>query len=373
MMSTGILIAALRGALGDRGFFASPYWFFLGIPLLAVLIWNFFIRKRTGVIYSDVSVLKYATPTFSLILRKTFSLVPFAILTLLIFALARPQSGREDHRVQVEGISIMMCIDKSGSMQATDFRLDNQFINRLDAVKKTFRDFVLGTGNLPGRSNDKIGLIAFGGFVDSLCPLTLDHTNLIAMLESIQLAQPIQDGLGQHLAVSFVTEERLTAIGDALVEAVDRLKDVPSKSKVIILLSDGEQTAGIASPLEGAQAAKAFGIKIYTIGIGTSGMATFIEKDRFGQEMISHQPVFIDQKTLLTIAQETGGQFFNAQDTETLEKVYAQIDQLEKSTQEGRIYTKHNDHYRIFLWPAFVLLVLYTVLGTTRFRTIPCS
>lgn len=351
--------------------FQSPFWFFLLLPWFALVYWRVRRRLRTGVIFSDVTVPKHAPRSLFSYVKPLVAILPYAALLLLIVALARPQSGREEFRTEVEGIAILMCIDRSGSMQARDFHLFGRRITRLEAVKKTFRDFVLGTEQLPGRPNDKIGLIAFGGFVDSFCPLTLDHATLMEMLENVQLVEMPKDALGQDVGASFINEERLTAIGDALVEATARLKDVEAKSKVIVLLSDGEQTAGIATPYEGALAAKAYGIKIYTIGIGEMGSALFLEKNRYGDEVVTHQPVTLDQGTLSMIAQQTGGAFFSAKDTKALEEVYAQIDQLEKTSMEGRVYTKYNEHYRSALLPAIALLLLYSLLISTRFQTLP--
>ena len=341
------------------------------IPFAALIVWKECYGVRSGIVYSDISVLKRAPKTVLLRLRRLVSFFPYLALVLLIAALARPQAGWEDFRVKTDGIAIVMCVDRSGSMQAMDFRREDCWITRLEAVKKTFREFVLGNDKLPGRPDDMIGLIAFGGFVDAVCPLTLDHANLVAMLDSIQLAEVTRDALGRPIAVSFVNEERLTAIGDALVEAVERIKDSPAKSKVIILLSDGEQTTGIASPLEGAAVAKAHGIRVYTIGIGTTGDAAFLEQDVFGKETLTYQPVTLDQRTLVEIAGETGGQYFNAQNLQALEGVYAQIDALEKTELEGRQYTKYHEYYRLFLWPALGLIFLYVVAASTRFRTIP--
>ena len=352
-------------------FFHSPFWFLLLIPLALLVIWREFCGTHVGIVYSDVSVLRRAPKTILLRLRRVVSWFPHLALALLIVALARPQAGREDFRVKTEGIAIMMCVDRSGSMQAMDFRHEGRWSTRLEAVKWTFREFVLGNDQLPGRPNDMIGLIAFGGFVDAVCPLTLDHTNLVAMLETLQLAEVNRDALGQVVAASFVNEERLTAIGDALVEAVERIRDVTAKSKVIILLSDGEQTAGIATPQEGAAVAKAYGIKVYTIGVGSTGDAAFIEQDAFGKDILTHQSVILDQRTLMEIARETGGQYFNAQNFQALEEVYAQINTLEKTELEGRQYTKYREYYGLCLWPALGMIFLYVIFANTRFQTIP--
>ncbi|OHB72999.1 MAG: hypothetical protein A2V70_03385 [Planctomycetes bacterium RBG_13_63_9] len=170
---------------------------------------------------------------------------------------------------------------------------------------------------------------------------------------------------------SLLEGELATAIGDAVTSAVDRLKDAKAKSKVIILLSDGENTAGVIDPLEAAEAAKAFGIKIYTIGVGTTGRAPFPAIDPAGNLVLVPQLVRLDEQTLTAMAETTGGRYFNAKNTQALTEVYAEIDQLEKSLTEGRLYTQYNELYR---WPVFSglgLILLATVLASTRFRSLP--
>ncbi len=162
-----------------------------------------------------------------------------------------------------------------------------------------------------------------------------------------------------------------TAIGDALVLAVDRLKNVKAKSKVVILLSDGKQTAGVVQPSEAAEAAKTFGIKIYTIGVGTTGTAPFPTIDFFGNKAIRPQPVELDEQTLKAVAEATGGQYFNAQSTRALEEVYAQIDRLEKSLAEGRVFTQYRELYQYLIVPGIGLVLLELVASSTRFRSLP--
>ncbi|GAG05057.1 unnamed protein product, partial [marine sediment metagenome] len=257
-------------------------------------------------------------------------------LALLIVALARPQRGREEFRIRTEGVAIEMCIDRSGSMQAMDFHIDGKRVNRLAAVKKVFEDFVTGTGDLPGRPDDPIGLVAFGGYAHDKCPLTLDHNALSQILNTVKIAQPIYDSQGRVINERLWKEEQLTAIGDAVAHAVDRLKDANAKSKVIILLSDGENTAGAIDPAEAAEAAKAYEIKIYTIGVGSTGLAPFpVGTDRSGRTVLRPGQVRLDEQTLKMMAETTGGRYFNAKDTEALEEVYAEIDKLEKTLTEG--------------------------------------
>src|SRR5690606_12672744 len=188
-----------------------------------------------------------------------------------------------EFRIRTEGIAIEMCIDRSGSMQAVDFQIHGRSVNRLEAVKHVFRDFVGGDGELPGRPDDLIGLIAFGGFAEALCPQTLDHGALLQILDGVDFPKPIRDREGRVINEQLLEEELQTALGDAVALAVDRLKDVPAKSRVIILLSDGENTAGIIEPADAAKAAREFGIRIYSIGVGSTGMAPFPGRDLFGE------------------------------------------------------------------------------------------
>ena len=166
-------------------------------------------------------------------------------------------------------------------------------------------------------------------------------------------------------------EEQMTAIGDALATAVERLKPIKAKSKIIILLSDGESNAGVVDPLEAAQAAKAYGIKIYTIGIGTTGYVPIPQEDEFGRQVLVQARVQIDERALKMIAEATGGKYYNAQDTEKLRNIYADIDKLEKTTTEGRLYTEYRELFSYALFPGLGLVLLEMVLACTRFRSLP--
>jgi Ca-activated chloride channel family protein len=351
--------------------FQSPYYFLLLIPLVILVIILEFRRPPASIVYSDVSLLRFVPRTFVQQCAVFVTWLFYLGIVLWIAALARPQSGKEEYRIRAEGIVMALCVDRSGSMAAIDFTLNGQRVNRLEAVKKTFHDFVAGNSFLSGRKDDMISLLAFGGYVDAFCPLTLDHVTLLEMLSQIQLPTPIVDDRGNLLDRRLYEEENMTAIGDALAQAVDRLKDIPSKSKVIILLSDGEQTFGTLTPLEGTETAKVFGIKVYTIGIGTTGEAPYIVTDSFGQQRITVQPVTIDEKTLQKIAELTGGRYFNAQNTHALEQVYAEIDQLEKTTHEGRTYTQYTELFHYPLIIGTILILLHQILICTRFRRLP--
>ena len=351
--------------------FQDPWWLVLLVPL-AVLGYLMLRRRRgSAVLFSDVSILTQLPKTMMLRLKRYVPWLLFAGLAMVIVALARPQRGQEEFRIRGEGIAVEMCIDRSGSMQAMDFEIDGERVNRLDAVKKVFRDFVAGDDQLAGRPDDLIGLVAFGGYVDGKCPLTLDHGALLEVLKATNIPRPIRDSQGRVINERLLGEELLTAIGDAVVMGVDRLKDVDAKSKVIILLSDGKHNAGVADPATAVEAAKAYGVKVYTIGVGSNGMAPFPAVDPFGREVFVKQPVELDEATLQMIADETGGKYFNARDTEALENVYAEIDRLEKTVSEGRLYTQYRELYRYFLLPGLCLVLLQISLVSTRFRSLP--
>jgi Ca-activated chloride channel family protein len=246
---------------------------------------------------------------------------------------------------------------------------------RLEVVKQTLRDFIQGnriqgTGSLAGRADDMIGLLAFGGYVDALCPLTLDHATLLDMLDQIQL--PTQMAWeARQVDIALPAEEGATAIGDALAVAAERLRETEAKSKVILFLSDGDQTFGVLSPMEGAEIAQTFGIKIYTIGIGSNGEAPYLMTDMFGRQRMVMQPVSMDEAVLKNIAELTGGRYFNARNTRALEEVYAEIDQLEKTVHEGRVYTQYRELFRYPLLTGGGFLLLYVVCICTRFRRLP--
>ena len=350
--------------------FASPLALLLLIPVLGIAVFVA-VRRRNAVLYSSVALLRDLPVTFAQRMKRLLPWIRIFGLTAITIALARPQFGREETRVRTEGIAIEMCVDKSGSMQALDFSLNNEQVNRLDAVKSVFRDFVACDDEFGGRPDDLIGLISFGGFANAVCPLTLDHGALLEVLSTVKIPEPIYDSNNRILNEKLLQEEQATAIGDALALAVDRLKDAESKSKVIVLLSDGENTAGVISPDQAADAAVEFGIKVYCIGVGSTGMAPFPGVDRFGRTVLAAQQVRLDEATLKSIAEKSGGKYFNAKDTEALKQVYAEIDKLEKTEIEGQLYTEYRESfgYPMLIGVACVLLTL--ILESTRLRSLP--
>jgi len=353
--------------------FQAPLWLLLLIALVVVGVLAIRRQRRAAVLFSDVTILRTLPVTLALRIKRWLPCVGLLGLAMLIIALARPQRGIEEFRLQTEGIAIEMCIDRSGSMAALDFNLEGRQANRLDVIKRVFHDFVMGKGKLPGRPDDLIGLITFGGYVEPKCPLTLDHGALIQVLDAVEIPHPIFDGHGREINQRLWQEDSQTAIGDALAVAANRLKNIQAKSKVIILLTDGEQTAGVLQPMEGAKIAKTLGVKVYTIGIGTNGRVTIPDPypDEFGRPVL-HREVFpLDEHTLQQIAEETGGKYFSAQDAERLGDVYAEIDRLEKSPSEGRLYSEYHELYQWFLLPGLGLILVQTVLAGTRFRSLP--
>ncbi len=270
-------------------------------------------------------------------------------LALLIVALARPRHGKGSSEIEASGIDIILTLDVSGSMEALDFTLEGKPANRIEVVKNVVDKFV---GQRP---NDKLGMVAFAGRPYMVSPLTMDHDWLAKRLKEVKLGQ-VEDG---------------TAIGSAIASSVDHLRDSQAKSRIIILLTDGVNNAGAVNPLTAAEAAKALGIKIYTIGAGTQGEAPFPVQDAFGRKHLQNVKVEIDDKMLDEVAKTTGGQSFRATDTNSLEHIYTAINQLETTTRKLKKYQHYDELYLYFLVPGLVILLLELVLSQTRFRRLP--
>jgi Ca-activated chloride channel family protein len=268
---------------------------------------------------------------------------------LLIVALARPRHGKGSSDIEASGIDIVLTLDVSGSMEALDFKLNGQPANRLEVVKNVVAKFV---GQRP---NDKLGMVAFAGRPYLVSPLTLDHEFLAKRLADVKMGQ-VEDG---------------TAIGSAIASSVSHLRDSNAKSRIVILLTDGVNNAGAVNPLTAAEAAKAMGIKIYTIGAGTRGDAPVPVRDAFGRTRLQTMKVEIDEEVLREVASATGGQSFRATDTDSLEKIYAAINQLETTTRKLKKYQQYDELYLWFLGPGIGLLLLELILNQTRFRRLP--
>jgi Ca-activated chloride channel family protein len=272
-----------------------------------------------------------------------------AALVLLVLALARPQLGKATTRIFTEGVDILLAVDISGSMLAEDFSVDGSRVNRLEAVKSVVRKF------LERRPGDRVGLVLFAARPYTQCPLTLDHGWLLQNLDRASVGL-IEDG---------------TAVGSALATAVSRLEASEAKSKIIILLTDGQNNAGQVPPLTAAETAKTLGYKVYTIGAGTKGLAPYPSTDAFGNRIYVPMPVDIDEDTLKHIATMTNGRYYRATDTESLGQIYAEIDQLERSPQEGLQYLDYHELYPWLALPALLLLAGEALLSNTWLRVLP--
>jgi len=328
--------------------FRDPLFLLLLLVLPGVIY--FYLRQGRGTLrFSSVKNLKNFPASWRIRLRPLLLLLYCAASALLVVALARPQKGIEETKITTEGIDIVLTVDVSGSMQAEDFTLKGKYVNRLEAVKEAVRNFV------SERVGDRIGLVLFAGRPYTQCPLTLDYGVLLHLLDQAKIGM-IEDG---------------TAIGSALATSVNRLKDSTSKSKVIILLSDGANNAGSIDPLTAASLAKTYGIKVYTIGAGTRGRARYPVKDFFGNKAYRSVSIPIDEETLKQIAESTEGYYFRATDTKLLFSIYNRIDQLEKTTAEVNVYVDYRELFPYFLFPGLILLILNVGLNNTLLRKLP--
>lgn len=270
-------------------------------------------------------------------------------LALIVVALARPQLGRNTASIQASGVDILLAVDVSGSMQALDFKLDGQPADRLDVVKSVVSKFI------EARPNDRIGMVAFAGAPYLVSPLTLDHDWSLKNLDRVRIGA-VEDG---------------TAIGSAIASCVNRLRDQPGKSKLVVLLTDGQNNAGKVNPDTAAQAAHALGVKVYTIGAGVRGEAPVPVTDAFGNRRLVMARVDVDEDTLKKVADETGGQFYRATDTDSLKRIYSEIDHQEKTTHTMKRFESQRELYSWAIGGALALLGLNLGLEQTRFRRLP--
>lgn len=336
---------------------ADPQALLLLLLVLPLLWWLGRGQAPLGIAYPALGQLASLPPSWPARLRRALPWLRVLVLILAIVALARPQWGVEATKIQREGIAIAMVVDVSSSMGALDLQLGDRQANRLDVVKATFRDFVTGDGVQVGRDGDIIGMITFARYADALSPLTLDHDALLGLLDQVEIvALPDEDG---------------TAIGDGMVLGIERLREAPGASKVMILLTDGSHNAGDVEPLQAAQIASALGIKIYTIGAGTRGIALMPTRDRDGSVNYAPAQVFIDEFTLERIANMTGGQYFRATDAAALRSIYGEIDRLEKARHVAESYQSYIDVFPAVIAAGLVLLLLEVLLVNTRLRTVP--
>ncbi|ETX04045.1 vWA domain-containing protein [Candidatus Entotheonella palauensis] len=335
---------------------ANPYALVL-LLLVPLLWWRQHRQRPVAIAYPTVQTWAEVPHSAMSLLQRAMPYLRLIVFVLGILALARPQQGLQAAKVYSEGIAIVMVVDISGSMSALDLQLHGEARNRLDVVKHTFRHFVSGADRSGGRDGDLIGMVTFARYADSVSPLTLDHDTLLSLLDEI--------------AIVSLQEEDGTAIGEAIAMGVDRLRDATAQSRVMILLTDGANNAGETEPQQAARIAKAMGIKIYTIGTGTRGIAPVPVRTRDGRLEMRQMRVFIDEKTLKEIASLTDGQYFRATDSATLANIYREIDRLEKSANVAEQYQQYAERFAWFLLPALALLLVEAILVNTRLRTIP--
>lgn len=325
--------------------FANPYvlYLLLIIPLLLLWYWRENKKRSAAITFSNLGLFAGLNTTVKERLRHLPFLLRLLGLSMLIVALARPQSYSSGENVYTEGIDIAMVLDISGSMLAEDLKP-----NRLEAAKNVINEFV------KGRTTDKIGLVIFASESFTQCPLTIDYPVLRGLLSDIKSGM-IEDG---------------TAIGTALANGVNRLKDSKAKSKVIILLTDGVNNSGEIDPLTAAQIAKKFGIRVYTIGVGTEGEAPYPFQTPFGKryQMV---PVEIDEAVLNQVAEITDGKYFRATDNSKLEEIYNIIDKLEKTRVEITSYRKAKELFYSWVTAGLLLILLELILSRTYLRKLP--
>lgn len=337
--------------------FRDP-WFVLA-ALSAVAVYWLAARAPSRLHYSSLAIVDRAPRSLRARLSRLPAMLLAAAAVFLSVAFAGPRTPDAQTRVSREGISIMMVVDRSGSMDARDLVPEDRGKNRLDVVKDVFRRFVLGGGDAGGgRPDDLIGLVAFARYADSLCPLTLDHGNLVALADDLQIVdRPSEDG---------------TAMGDGLALAVERLRRSPARSRVAILLTDGVNNAGALEPSQAAELAASQNVKVYCVGAGSEGVAPVPGTDPFtGQRVLVPARVEIDEETLRFIADKTGGRYYRATDEETLARIYAEIDRLERTKVSEVRYLQYHEHYASLVLAGLGLMGLASLLGGTILRRVP--
>ena len=327
--------------------FMHPHFLWLLLVLPVALYWHYFIKNQQEVALKMSTIEGLSTKKSLLIqLRPFLYVLKLLALGFIIIALARPRNTQKSsYTDNTSGIDIVIATDVSGSMLATDFKP-----NRLEAIKEVAHSFI------QKRVNDRIGLVVYAGESYTRTPVTSDKAMLLNSLKEVQYnGMVLQDG---------------TAIGIGLATAINRLKDSKTKSKIIILLTDGVNNLGSLDPISAAEIAKAYGIKVYTVGVGTNGMANFpVAKDTNGNIVFQPQKVEIDEKLMQEIATTTNGKYFRATDNKKLEAIYDEIDRLEKSKITENRFMMFDEQFRPWLLMGLFLLVLEMILSRTIFKS----
>jgi Ca-activated chloride channel family protein len=313
--------------------FANPEFLYLLLGLIPLIAWYIYRLKKSHstLQVSNIRSLEGLKPTWKMYLRHVPFVLRLFIVALIVIVMARPQSMDQWEEVTTEGIDILIALDVSTSMLAQDFKP-----NRLEAAKDVAIEFI------SGRPDDRMGLVIFSGESFTQCPLTTDHAALINLFRDISTGL-LEDG---------------TAIGDGLATSVKRLKDSEVESKVIILLTDGENNKGMIDPETAAGIAESFGIKVYTIGVGSNNMVPYPFKDPFGRTVLRNVKMPLDEDLLRNIADKTGGSFFRAENKSSLMQIYNQIDELEKAEIDVKQHRKVNEEYLKFAFAALMLFLI---------------
>ena len=329
--------------------FLQPEWLWLLLLLPPVLFW----RGRRGPVaaieFSHIATARALARDTRARIGRLVWMLPIAAAALIVIGMARPQLAHGRTTLTASGIDIMLDLDVSGSMQALDFKLDGNRVNRIDVVKSVVSRFI------DQRPNDRIGIVAFAGAPYLVSPLTLDHDWLQQNLDRLSIGG-VDDG---------------TAIGSAVATGVNRLRGTQAKSKIVILLTDGMNNAGKLSPMAAAEAAKVLGVKVYTIAVGVRGEAPVPVKDAMGNTRLVMAKVDVDEKTLQDVATATGGKFYRATDTDSLKHIYDEINRLEKTTEVTQHFAHAQDLFDWAIFPAFALLGIGFGLENTRYRRLP--
>ncbi len=327
--------------------FAHPYLLLLllVIPLMAVWYVLRYRKQKPALQFSNISLFRGVHKTFRQRAYPLLFILRMVAVGALVIALARPQSMLSRQEMKVEGIDIVLAMDVSGSMLAEDFKP-----NRLEAAKKVAAEFI------DGRKNDRMGLVVFAGEAFTQVPLTIDHNVLLKQLSTLKDGM-MKDG---------------TALGDGLATAINRIKDSEAKSKVIILLTDGINNQGAVDPQSAAEIAALYNIRLYTIGVGTQGLAPYPFRDQFGRKRYQNVPVELDENLLTQMAQSTtDGQYFRATNKKSLQQIFKQIDKMEKSKIDVTRYAQTKDEYQGWLVLAAIALLLEILLALFYFRSTP--
>ncbi len=330
--------------------FGHPYFLLLLLALPA-LAW---LKGRRGeppaFVYSSVQLVRGILNISRSRSGALLAALRWLALALFIVALAQPRLTRSETRVRASGVDIVVALDMSGSMISEDFSVRGRRVNRFDMARQVLKRFI------DQRPNDRIGLVVFASQAYIATPLTLDHEFLQQNIDRLQIG---------------VIDENRTAIGSALSTAVNRLRELQSKSKIVILMTDGQNNAGKTPPLTAAEAAEALKVRVYTIGVGTRGMApmpVYFGGQRVGERM---EPVDIDEETLQKIAERTGGKYYRADNPERFQAIYAEIDRLEKTEKEVKKFAQHRELFALVITPGLAVLLVEILLGHTLLRRLP--